>query len=381
MADVSWLKQTEEAFAKIREAQSEIGVLHKFIVLARIWDDLKLTKSAQDFCKEMVRMDFIGLLPFQNEFRAKASTKIILGMIKSMTAFSKELCKNIISKNLHIQFVKFLESNSVKKESRKKSLDVTISILGAENLEKNLDVTISILGALFNILRNYPESQPTIRDTGVQATLRDFLSRENVMMKALTVWIFCYVLDWRLPQDQDLVTAVRKSIDFMVNQLLAKFTLPSDWQAKLTQGTLQNLEFTADEVFGPMACVAYNRQITVELLKQGAISKCECILLRIYGTETFGSDSESFTNRASKAALTLLERMSQHRIGNELIDFPELLMKFSKHPIDEIRDISGRLLQIPQLKGSKDIFLFLHQSSMVFVLVKRIYNTIKITVF
>ena len=222
--------------------------------------------------------------------------------------------------------------------------------LDSENKEV-FEIIQDVLGTLHNLLQKYPESQPILRDTGIQDVLFMLLDLENATLRAMAVLTLTYVIDWRRSHDEKLIEIINSNIDFMVNEMLAKFTSADDRQKEMIFGKLESgLTFTADEVLQPLSCLAKNRQNAVELIKQGVISKCEAILLRL-STQKFTSDIETNHSLASKWALTLLSRVNKHGMSNNLINFSELLSKFQTHPVDDIGEIADGLLHDIRIGG------------------------------
>ena len=88
MASVTWLQKTRQAVAAIENAEHETEALQGFLDLDNVWKELKVTAMSQQFCKEMIRLDFIHVFLNQNMNEARVILEMFLGMIFGMTNIS-----------------------------------------------------------------------------------------------------------------------------------------------------------------------------------------------------------------------------------------------------------------------------------------------------
>ena len=334
---MSWQQRAQQAIAEIKSAKTESASLQAFLNLNQV----RLENRNKEFCKEMVRLNFIGLLTSPDKLNANPVKKISSLMLFGMSGRSMEICEDILDKNFHLQLVKALKSVSVADANR-------------YHLNEEVhDVIEQTLGTLFNVLEQIPESRAIIRRTGIYETLIEFLGLLDPSLRYVVVLTLPYLVDWSCKQSNQVLMNSKSNIGFLLNDMLAQLTKESDKTRILAHGEFESdIEFRADEVLQPLSYLAKNEQNSVELIKEGVIAKCEIILIRA-AVESFDDDETSLSSLASKWALNLLYCISTHGLCDKLINFDELLFNYQSHPIQEIAEVAETLLKKIQLKGNK----------------------------
>ena len=334
---MSWQQRAQQAIEEIKSAKTESASLQAFLNLNQV----RLENLNNEFCKEMVRLNFLGLITSADKLNANLVKKISSVMLFNMSGESMEICKDILDKKFHLQLVKALKSVSVA-DANRYHLN--------EEVHEVIEYT---LGTLFNVLEQIPESRAIIRKTGIYETLIEFLGLLDPSLRYVVVFTLPYLVDWSCKQSNQVLMNSKLNIGFLLNDMLAQLTTESDKTRILTCGELEShIGFRADEVLQPLSYLAKSKQNSIELLKEGVIAKCEVILIRA-AVESFNDDKSSMSNLGSKWALNLLDCISTHGMCDELINFDELLFKYQSHPIQEIAEVAETLLKKIQLKGNK----------------------------
>ena len=93
---MSWQQRARKAIAEIKRAKTESASLQAFLNLDHVW----MEKFKNDFCKEMVRLNFIELLTSLDKLNANPVKKISPRMLFNMCEESLEICKDTLNKKL-----------------------------------------------------------------------------------------------------------------------------------------------------------------------------------------------------------------------------------------------------------------------------------------
>ena len=203
---MSWLQPARDAVAEIKNSKTESASLQGFLNLSDFYvkNDSNLDT---EFCKEMVRLNFIGLITSADKLNANPVKKISSRMLFNMSGESMEICKDILDKKFHLQLVKALKS---------------VSVADANRYHLNEEVHGVIertLGTLFNVLEKIPESRATIRKTGIYETLIEFLDLLDSSLKYAVILPLPYLIDWSCKQNNQVLRNSKSNIGFLLNDI------------------------------------------------------------------------------------------------------------------------------------------------------------------
>ena len=148
-------------------------------------------------------------------------------------------------------------------------------------------------------------------------------------------------------QDKEFISLTKHDLEFLIRHILP--TLP---HVRLDDDLLPHsiiyggdcLTFSSDEIFQPLAILATNPKTARELVKLGVISACESALNRAYKTRV-PSDEDSSSEAASiKWSLHLLVELHRNGYAKPLIDFHDIISKFTDDEEDAIAQDARKLI-------------------------------------
>ena len=329
------LSEINKAFNSIRKPESSMTTLLGLMKLVEILKESdECTRNT--FCSKMVSLNLAKLSKqYLCEVKSGKHSMYVLLLLHNISYISNKFCESIVESGTHELIVSNIENNST---------------FGVENLNKSPkqenahEIMFSLLSIINNILRNYPECRTEFRASKLKYALKKLLSVEDPLMKSCA--LMCLVYAVNVDEDQKLITLGKTHVEFLARRILPatphiKFMKTSDEADRFMSGS-GSLGFSTEEILEPFSILSTNSQTSLELVKQGIISICQSVLIK--ANQTHQSYKNKSLTSATKWALLILYRLSKRAVTAPLIDFKELIHKFSDHPIDDIAEIANGIL-------------------------------------
>ena len=342
-ASQNCLMEIKTAFNSISRPDGSMTTLLGLMKLAEI---LKQSDECAEntFCSEMVSSNLPKLsLRYLCQVKSSKHCIKVLMLLQNISFSSKKFSESIVESGVHKLIASNIENNTS---------------FSVQNLNKNPkqedahEMMFGNLRILQNTMKNYPECRAAISASKLKYALKKLLSVEDLLMKSCALMCLAYAVN--VDKDQSLLTLQKNDIDFLTRRILPAtphlmFGNNSD-ETRLKYDT-GSLSFGTDEILEPISILVTNPNSTLELVKQGIVSICQSVLIKAHQIPVSHKDN-SLTS-ATKWSLLILYRLSKRPYIGQLIDFKNLITKFSDHPIDVIAEIANGILTALNDSGSK----------------------------
>ena len=287
------------------------------------------------FCSEIVSSNLAKLsMRYICEVKSEMHSKVMLQLLQNISDISSKFSETLVESGMHELIASNIENNST---------------FGVENLNKSPkqesahEIMFSFLSILNNILRNYPECRSEFRASKLKYALKKLLSVKDLLMQSCALLCLAYAVN--VNEDQELITLGKIHVEFLARRILPatphmKFMKTSD-EDRFVYGS-GSLGFSTEEILEPFSILSTNSRTSLELVKQGIVSICQSVLIK--ANQTHQSYKNKSLTSAAKWSLLILYRLSKRSVTAPLIDFKELIHKFSGHPLDDIAEIANGIL-------------------------------------
>ena len=347
-----WSTRINDAFDQIKDPDESIITLLGLIKLSEFYGEMKQCAQRNLFCDEMVKLDFVALAKrYIIEVKSAVHHKLVLNLLCNTSNASKAFCESIIDNQIHEIIIANLQDNE---EFQKDNLNI------CPKQEDTFSILHAFLGIINNTLRNFPDSRSILSATKLKHSLKKLLDVEDLLVRSVVVMCLPYVVDVEKGSHQDLISLKTEDLEFLI-----KHILPTTAHAKIDDESLANyIEygsdqqcFSSDEIFQPLAILATNPKTARELVKLGIVSACESALKKAQKKPFVDTEHVTSVNESAKWALELLLRLTKNLLTGTLIDFQDVISKFTENQTQEIARIATELEYILTMVQQNQFFV------------------------
>ena len=292
------------------------------------------------FREEIAKSDFAALAKrYIKEVKSAVHHKLVFDLLWNVSDASRAFCKSIIDTQIHELIIANLEDNEA---------------FQLANLNKKpkqgdiIDLLCAFLSIFNNTLRNYPESRSILSATNLKYSLKKLLDVEDLFVRSVVVICLAYVMNEKNHQNQEMLSLTKGDLEFLIKHMLpltAHVTMDEEFSqsVKYNENTLGL--FSSNEIFQPLALLATNPGNAREMIKLGIISASESALKNAYETRVTSENEYSSSDAATvKWSLRLLVELNRNGPANALIDFQDIIAKFTNDEEDGIAQDARKLV-------------------------------------